>query len=379
VSLQLLGIFGAGMVTIVTPCVLPLVPIYLALLLGGVGAEVTSWRDRLGLLLATLAFSAGMILVFVAMGLTATSVGRLLTAHRAELTVAGGLLIFLFGLKLVGALRVGWLDRERRLDGSFNTRLRWLNAFIMGAVFSIGWTPCVGPILGSVLTYTASTTSSPWRGALYLAVYGAGLAAPLIVLALFVDSARRVIRRVSPWLPRFERATGVLLLVVGLVLMLDVSRPPPATLTPAAGPPALAAIDPPLGAPTARPRMVQFTTPSCSICRQMIPTVALIEHECGGRNVDVVKVDLGQPGNRALAESYQVRGVPTFLFLDRDGSVAARLVGHQTLGAMRQSLAALVGEKCAGIGLYKPDEWFPSTPTGSRCEQGAAAGKKCGT
>jgi thiol-disulfide isomerase/thioredoxin len=111
----------------------------------------------------------------------------------------------------------------------------------------------------------------------------------------------------------------------------------------------------------------------------MIPTVALIERECGGRNVDVVRVDLGQPGNRALAESYRVRGVPTFLFLDRDGSVAARLVGYQTLAGLRQSLATLVGERCAGVGLYRPDEWFPpAAPPGSQCEQ-AAPGKKCGT
>lgn len=383
-SLDLAAIFGAGLLTFATPCVLPLIPIYLALLLGAArpAAEGQGGGQRLVLVLRTLLFSTGMLIVFVGLGLTATSLGALLAEHRVELTLAGGLLIFLFGLKFLGVLHVPWLERDTRLDGArLQTRSGALNALVMGVVFSLGWTPCVGPILGSVLTYTASTVSSPLRGALYLAVYAAGFLLPLLVLSLFADSARSVLRRVSGWLPRIEKLSGALLVAVALFLIFTVSRPPAATASPAAPPVAAApassspASEPPLGAPSTRPRMVQFTSPSCSVCRQMIPTVGLIERDCGGQRVDVVKVDVTRPEGRALASRYGVRGVPTFVFLDRKGEQAARLVGYQTLPALRQALATLTGGECRGVGLFTPD---PAPSCGSSPAGTPSAGAKCG-
>jgi cytochrome c-type biogenesis protein len=356
VSLDLAGIFGAGLLTLGTPCVLPLIPVFLATLLGSAGARPAG-SGRLALLASTLFFSLGMLVVFVALGLTATSLGTLLAAHRTTLTLVGGLVIFLFGLKLLGLLRIGWLDGEKRLAGTLQTRFRWLNAFALGVVFSLGWTPCVGPVLGSVLTYTASATSSPLRGALYLAAYSAGIIVPLLVLSLFADGARRLVVRVGAWLPRIEKAGGVALAVVGLYLILGAGQPPAASLTPRTGgqpPSAALSIQPALGEASARPRLVEFATAECSICRQMIPTVALIERDCGGKQVEVIKVDVSRPENQRLAAAYGIRGVPTFVFLDRQGAQVARLVGYQTLAALRQSLSTLVGERCEGVGLFAP-------------------------
>lgn len=355
--MDLAWIFSAGMLTLVTPCVLPLLPIYLALLTGGAAEDQEGgrrgWVQRLDLLLSTAMFAAGFIAVFTLLGLTATSLGSLLTERRGELVMVGSLLIFLFGLKFLGVLKIGWLERDTRLnDTKLKTRFRRLNALVMGVVFALGWTPCVGPILGSVLTYTASSTTDPLTGAGYLATYGLGFALPLLVLSLFADGARRVVRKISPWLPRLEKATGALLVVVGLWLMVGVGRPPAACDTSAAS--AVASrkvtVSPPLGQPTSRPRMVEFVSSSCSVCRQMIPTVALVERDCGGRQVDVVKLDVDQPENRALAKSYRVRGVPTFVFLDRQGKQTSRMVGYQSLGSLRQALATLVGEQCEGVG-----------------------------
>jgi cytochrome c-type biogenesis protein len=218
-----------------------------------------------------------------------------------------------------------------------------------------------------VLTYTAASTSDPWRGAAYLAAYGLGLVAPLLLLSLFADAARVVVQRVSRWLPVLEKVSGGLMLAAGTYLMLGVASPPPATVTPTDAPRAAVTVDPPLGTPSARPRMVQFTSPDCSICRQMIPTVGVIERDCDGRQVDVVKVNVTEPQNRRLASRYRVRGVPTFVFFDRNGAEVARLVGYQTLGSLRQSLSALVGERCAGLG--------PFVPEAGRCE---GSGATCG-
>ena len=426
--MDLAWIFSAGTLTLATPCVLPLLPIYLAILTGGSAGDAEQKRGgldvlgtnpnpvwtapdadlgvapsrrtsgtpsssrldlgascspipvhysrlahlagRLNLLISTAFFSVGFILVFTLLGLTATTQGSLITEYRTQLVLLGSLLIVLFGLKFLGLLRISWLERDRRLDDNkLKTRFGRLNALIMGFVFALGWTPCVGPVLGSVLTYTASNTTDPLTGAGYLAVYGAGMALPLLLLSLFADGARRVVRRLSPWLPRLEKATGLLLVVVGLTLMLGAGAPPPATATPAPG---LAAssqsLEPGLGQPSARPRMVEFVSSSCSICRQMIPTVALIERDCGGRNVDVVKIDVTRPQNRNLAHSYGVRGVPTFVFLDERGKESARLVGFQQLSTLRQSLATLVGQKCDRVGL------LPAEQSGS-CASGLAAAR----
>jgi cytochrome c-type biogenesis protein len=384
-ALEMTGVFGAGALTLVTPCVLPMIPLYLALLMGG-----AQKKSRFTLLANTGAFSAGMIAVFVALGLTATALGSLLTEHRTELVLVGGLVVFLFGLKFMGALRLPFLEREKRLDGDRLQASRWplLNSLLMGVVFSLGWTPCVGPMLGSVLTYTASTTSDPLTGAGYLAVYGLGFTLPLLVLSLFADAARRLVTRIGPWLPRLEKASGALLLVVGLYLMLGVTAAPSAhqgegeAMAATSGP--AVSISPQLGQATPRPRMVQFTSASCTICRQMIPTVALIERDCDGRKVDVVKVDLSRGSNRALATRYRVRGVPTFVFLDRQGAEVARLVGHQSLGSLRQSLAAMVGEQCDGLGLFPMDTTDTTDTTepppfdpGATCEKKGQA--RCGS
>lgn len=367
-SFELAGIFGAGLLTFVTPCVLPLIPIYLALLLGGSVAPADgkpTLAARLSLFVSTLVFSSGLLLVFVALGLTATSLGRLLTEYRTQFVLVGGLLILLFGLKFLGVLRLSWLEREKRLDDrKLQSRYRLLNALVMGVVFGLGWTPCIGPILGSVLTYTASKGASMAQGALYLGAYGLGFVLPLLVLSLFADVARRVVRRISPWLPKLERVSGALMVGVGLYLMLGVGAPPAGELSPAdrttqamAKAPAL---QPALGQPTERPRLVQFHSTRCSICRQMIPTVGVIERDCDGRKVDVVKVDVNR--KRALATTYRVRGVPTFVFLDKQGNEAARLVGYQTLAALRQSLSAVTGQACDGLGAFDPTPPPQSTP-----------------
>jgi cytochrome c-type biogenesis protein len=322
-----------------------------------------------------------MMAIFVTLGLTATWVGALIAAHRTELVMVGGLVIFLFGLKLLGVLRISWLDREKRLQQTVQTRFRWLNAFALGIVFSLGWTPCVGPVLGSVLTYTASATSSPLRGALYLGVYSAGFIVPLLVLSLFADGARRLLRRIGPWLPRIEKVGGVALAGVGLYLLLTAGHPPAASLTTEARalPPATTTtVAPPIGQPSGRPRMVEFITPDCSICRQMIPTVALIERECGSKQVEVIRVDLRRPESQRIAAAYGIRGVPSFVFLDRSGEQLARLLGYQTPKALRQALSALVGEECDGVGPFRPEPQqpprLPSCASSSTVNHGLTCG-----
>ncbi|MBX5481396.1 MAG: thioredoxin fold domain-containing protein [Myxococcaceae bacterium] len=406
-SLELPGIFLAGLLTFVSPCILPLVPLYLSLLGGASISELEkggqgSGRLRIQLLVTAVAFALGLGAVFVALGLAATAVGHALLTHRALLLQLGGLVVFLFGLKFLGVLRLPFLEREAR---PLLQRLRQgstvLGAFLFGAAFALGWTPCVGPVLGSVLTFTASRASHALEGAAYLGAYAAGLSVPLIAAAAAAPSALRLVARLRPQLRRFELVTGVLLMAMGLLLLTDnlerltPSLPSPAIAAHPAAPvsdQAMSAVldsalpvaahaaptdggeaamcrgDAPGGcalpdsvadedaAPEALPSgraMVEFVSRACPVCQRMAPVVAAAEHDCAGRHVQVKRVDVSDPAGAALARRFGVRGVPTFVMLD-EGREVARLVGEQPLAQLTQSLEVLTGERCDGFRTIPP-------------------------
>jgi cytochrome c-type biogenesis protein len=243
----------------------------------------------------------------------------------------------------------------------------------MGVVFAAGWSPCVGPVLGSVLTYTASTTASPALGGLYLGVYGLGFALPLMLIAAFAEAGLRALGRIKPHLPRIEKATGVLLLLVAGLLVHDAAtgwddatRPAAVEAEPAQTLPAntspeqaalLTAADPVPGAAgaseqatRAMPLMVELYAEDCPICQRMKPLVEGLIRQCDQKKVRVRTVDVSKAENRHFVREYRVVGVPTFLFLDEHGEEVARLVGAQTEETLTQALAALRGEECPGLG-----------------------------
>lgn len=229
---DLLGVYVAGLLTFASPCVLPLAPIYLSVLASASVDDLRSGTRTLRAVGASLAFSAGLSIVFVGLGLTASAVGSALLEHRVLFLQLGGLLVFLFGLKFLGYLHVPWLERETR---PALARLRQegglLGAFLFGAAFGLGWTPCIGPVLGAVLTYTASTSTGALTGAGYLGVYALGLSSPLVLAAAAAPFALRWHRALLPYLRHIEVATGVLLTAFGLLLLTDTL----AILAPSAG------------------------------------------------------------------------------------------------------------------------------------------------
>jgi cytochrome c-type biogenesis protein len=357
-QLGLLGIFTAGILTVFTPCVLPLLPVYLSVLLGSplAAAGEISGRARMKLVAGAVLFSAGFTAVFTLLGLSATALGVFLIKVKVYLSLFGGLVILLMGLKFVGWLKVSFLEREARLDGArLGTRLPLLGAFIMGVVFALGWTPCIGPVLGAVLTYAASQSTRPGQGALMLALYGLGFSVPLLVLALFAASAARLVAKISRYLGRVEQVLGVLLVASGLYLMAQSVGVPGSGTAPGFGGDARVSkvkIDPPLGEPTKKPRIVEFYSIDCSICMSMVPTVRAMEEECGRKGVDILKIEVGGKEGKELASRLAIRGVPTFLFFGTDGKEVARLVGYQTPQSLRQTIGTMLGDdRCGGVEL----------------------------
>ena len=375
------ALFLAGVLTFLSPCVLPLVPIYLATLAGSSASALRDGSRGKRLFGATLAFSLGLSVVFITLGLAASAVGRTLSGHRALVLQLSGLAIFLAGLKLMGFLRVPGLDRDvRPWLSSVRRGSGVLWPFLFGGAFALGWSPCVGPVLGSVLAF-ASTSESSARAALYLATYAFGLTLPLMVVSLVAPLALRLLDRARRHLRKFEIASGTLLAAMGLLFITgnEAAILTPATAsanqvaaatteTPPTAPATCSAgdLNPPRPAQRREvaerseagegllrfetiPTMVEFVSAGCPICQRMQPVVAAAERGCALHGIRVRQLDVTTSAGRAAAAERGVLGVPTFLFLDSTGKEVARLVGQQPQEVLIQSLEVLAGEKCDGF------------------------------
>ena len=208
--------FLAGLLSFLSPCVLPLVPSYLSFITGMSGVAEIGERRHLALLHAAL-FVIGFSLIFVALGATATALGRLLNTYQQWLQRVGGLLVVLFGLYTLGVVRIAALSREARFQLA-DKPLGFLGSVLAGMAFGAGWTPCIGPILGSILVYT-STRADLSQGLALLGAYSLGLALPFLVAAWAMDAFLRWFQRFRRYIGWVERAAGVLLIVMGLLLV----------------------------------------------------------------------------------------------------------------------------------------------------------------
>ncbi len=380
------GLFLGGLLTFASPCVLPLIPVYLVMLLGSIPQKAGT-RDRLAAFFTTLFFTAGFTVVFVLMGLSATYIGRALVTHRDLFERLGGLLVILLGLKFMGYLNIPFLDRDVRPNADrLNTRFKYLNAFILGFAFAFGWSPCVGPILGAVLTYTAMVTANPLKGGLMLLVYSLGFATPLLLLSLFIDQTAKLVAGIKRYGGIIEWVTGGLAVLVGLLLltgnlgmfenMLPGSQPAIAESKPAHNPAKaskhiLAATQkkkakeckgehglckvspgqevfqtPETLVDSGTPTLIEFYSHNCPICRSMMPVIGALRNRCYGQGLKIRQIDVSQAKNKKYIKQFGIVGVPVFVFLDHTGKEIGRLLGKQKSDAFEPYLTALLGKKC---------------------------------
>lgn len=210
--------FGAGLVSFVSPCVLPLIPAYVTFLTGSTLEELGTADKKKSrtLLLNGVFFVLGFSIIFVLMGLGASAIGQLLTDNFNVVRRIGGVIVIVFGLYMIGVLRLLTLDQDRRVRTSVRPPGP-LNSLLLGATFSAGWTPCIGPVLASVLVL-AGTTSTATEGATLLLSYAAGMALPFLLLTVSLDRMQSLLQRLMPHTERIRIAGGVLMVVLGIML-----------------------------------------------------------------------------------------------------------------------------------------------------------------
>jgi len=211
----------AGLLSFLSPCILPMVPFYLSYM---AGLSVRELREgdtiapgaRGRLVLQALAFAIGVTTIFVLLGLGATALGRSFAQWKEPLSYVAAAILILFGLHFLGVMRIGFLYREARVDSTANPRTL-AGAYVMGLAFGFGWTPCVGPALAAILM-VASGMGDLWRGGMLLLVYGLSMTLPFVLAAFFAGPFLAWVARHRALMGHVEKAMGVMLIVFGLLI-----------------------------------------------------------------------------------------------------------------------------------------------------------------
>ena len=210
--------FSAGLLSFLSPCVLPLVPVYLASL---VGPEIFGDRvagTRIPVFLHSLSFVVGFSLIFTTMGAIAGLTGFAISPSLALLNKISGSLLIAFGVFILAALKVPWLNYEKRLTPSLGSTTGYLRSFLIGATFSLAWIACVGPILAGILAL-ALNSATVWRGAYLLAIYSLGLGLPFLIVGVAFDSIAPLLKRIHRYSKLIYIISGLLLIAVGVLVL----------------------------------------------------------------------------------------------------------------------------------------------------------------
>lgn len=219
-NIGLLIAFAAGAISFLSPCVLPLVPGYVSYVAGQAAADRPA-GDSISLRLPAiglgLCFVLGFTTVFVVLGASATALGQMLLAYRYELNIVGGAIVILFGLFLIGLIRPMWMMRDLRVHAALPGG-RPVSAYVLGLAFAFGWTPCIGPILGAILTVGAASATVA-GGVTLLTVYSLGLGVPFLLAALFTDALIARLKSIGRLGRLLQLAAGTVMILMGIAMI----------------------------------------------------------------------------------------------------------------------------------------------------------------
>nr|WP_323776420.1 cytochrome c biogenesis protein CcdA [Amylibacter sp.] len=210
----------AGVISFLSPCVLPIVPPYIAYMGGITMADMTDGKQsNRPAIIAAIFFALGLSTVFIFLGFTSSLLGQIFLQNQRVFGMVAGGIIILFGLHFIGLIRIPFLYREARIDAGDQGGSAF-GAYVLGLAFAFGWTPCIGPILGAILSVAAQEGSIA-RGTILMGFYALGLGLPFILAAVFINRAVTIMNRFKRHMALIEKIMGVLLICVGLMLVFD--------------------------------------------------------------------------------------------------------------------------------------------------------------
>lgn len=223
-ELSLTTAFLGGLISFLSPCVLPLLPVYLSLITGLSTTEISRGGSKLRILIYTLIFISGFSTIYISMGIGSSVLATIFLDHGDIWRTTGGVFLIIFGGVLIGVIRSGILMREFRLNIKLQKIGSPIGAFLVGVGFAAGWSPCIGPILGSILIYS-SMTGSTWQSLKMLSAYSLGLAVPFLISSLVIESVMRYLRKYIGLFRWINYVLGFILIVIGITMVLGIDLP----------------------------------------------------------------------------------------------------------------------------------------------------------
>jgi cytochrome c-type biogenesis protein len=219
-SVSPLVAFTGGLLSLFSPCVLPMVPVYIASLAGPEIFQSGVKGHRLSIFFHSLCFVMGFSVLFIILGIGAGAVGSAISSHLLLVRRIAGSLMIIFGIFMLAAPRIPWLNYEKRLSPNRSVATGYLRSFIVGVLFAVAWTPCVGPVLGGILTL-AFNSESAWQGGSLLAMYSLGLGLPFLAIGLLFDSMLPWLKKIGRYSTYIYIISGILLIAIGILVLTD--------------------------------------------------------------------------------------------------------------------------------------------------------------
>lgn len=210
--------FGAGFLSFFSPCLLPLIPAYI-MYITGIDMEDELEKRRFRAMVRTLGFVIGFTIIFMIMGSSATFIGKIFVRNKSIFSKVSGILIIVFGLNMMGVLKLNFLSMERKASAPKKIT-NWFSSVLMGMAFAAGWTPCFGPVLGSILIY-ASGAATISKGVTLLFIYSVGMAIPFLLTAFFINGFIRLMNRAERFMKYFPIISGGIMVIFGLLIFFD--------------------------------------------------------------------------------------------------------------------------------------------------------------
>lgn len=217
-NFPILASLFAGILTFISPCILPLIPAYITLITGLSIKELENKNKLFKILTYSLTFVLGFSTIFVLLGLSITFLSNFIFNNKTIFQVVGAIIVIIFGIHLTGIFRIKFLYKQFSLIDKINKKINYISVYLMGATFAISWTPCVDPILASILLL-ASNQETIYRGTLLLIIYSLGLGIPFILTAIFINKFLTIFNYLKKYYKLIEIFSGILLIVIGILIL----------------------------------------------------------------------------------------------------------------------------------------------------------------
>ncbi|MEI6079552.1 MAG: cytochrome c biogenesis protein CcdA [bacterium] len=336
-------IYFAGLLSFMSPCVLPIIPIYFAILLQDEECNVNEksiiyecWRS---LLPKGLLFCLGFSIIFSVLGLGAGRISSLIASHRGSISLFAGIIILVFGLKLLNLIHVPFFDKSYSINiNKFKTRFGFLNSFIFGLLFAATWSPCIGPVLGGILTYLSAKEMTPMGGAIKLLLFSAGLSTPLILSIFFFRPLMKFAKNNKYFIVLIQKVLGVVLIIFAFNLFGEVAMLADRTAGPSAADKIVQ--------PDKLPIFISMISADCETCNDMLPVIKKLKDNCDGAVIDFRTIDVANPEYSYAIYRLGMIGTPTYILMDVSGKETHRFIGYQDIKDLDAAILKTTGKKC---------------------------------